>query len=197
MSILHNVYDAFSTLEASYKRSRKSRREFITDKFGGDIDIGSTIILNAVSAEDYTDPEDVRKLTFIRNIIGQIVAMQDSLDAVTNFGAFTDGANYASFLRILEQSMREGTKQIPMEPATFIKANPGVFHFSATPEGMQYVPFGQCPVMNLYNEHMLERVRQNFEMVGHPEERSLVGIKNAMRAEPIALSTAVKRMKGG
>ena len=85
MEQLDLVYNTFANLERNYARSKKSRSEYIADKFGGNIQIGSFLILNALSAEEFTDPEDIRKFSFVRDIFGEINAHADSLDALESF----------------------------------------------------------------------------------------------------------------
>ena len=50
MEVLDRVYNAFANLDRDFAKSKKTRAVFIADKFGGDIDIGSTIILDAISS---------------------------------------------------------------------------------------------------------------------------------------------------
>lgn len=195
MSVLSKVYSAFSNLEGDYRRSRKTRREFVLDKFGGDIDIGAMIILDAVSNSECETSEDVQKLTFVRNIIAQIQSMKDSLDAVMDFSAFSSDATFTNFARVVEQSYINGTHQHAMSPYSFAKANRDTYHFVASPYGMDFIPFQRCPVVKAYNEHMGERIKQTYRVGGDCQHNSLYAVKNHVKCEEIAPSTAQKYMR--
>ena len=67
MSILDKVYTTFKRLDQDFARSKKTRTEFITDKFGGDIAIGSVIILDAIRAEGVEESPENIDLKHIQN----------------------------------------------------------------------------------------------------------------------------------
>lgn len=85
MEQLDLVYNTFANLERNYSRSKKTRTEYITDKFGGNIQIGSFLILNALSAEEFSDPEDIRKFSEVRSIFDFLLEHQDTLDSLQSF----------------------------------------------------------------------------------------------------------------
>lgn len=195
MSVLSKVYDAFSNLEGDFRRSRKTRREFILDRFGGDIDIGAMIILDAVSNSECDTPDEVQKLTYVRNVITQIQNMKDSLDAVTDFAAFSSDATFTNFARIVEQSYINGTHQHAMTPYSFAKANRDTYHFVASAYGTDYVPFVRSPVVKAYNEHMDERIKQAYRMDAPCQRNALYVVRNHVKGEEVAPSTAQKYMR--
>lgn len=195
MRVLDKVYAAFYNLEGDFRRSRKSRREFILDKFGGDIDIGAMLILDAISNSDYDTKEDIQKLTFVRGVIGQIQSMKDSLDAVMDFAAFTSDATFANFARIVEQSYINGTHQHAMQPYSFSKANKDTYHFVASSFGMDYIPFANCPVVKSYSSHMAERIQQTYRMDTELRIDALYGVQSHLACKEISPSTAQNYMR--
>lgn len=85
MTQLDKVYNSLANLEKNYKKSKKSRSEYIADKFGGDFDTGSFLIMSALSAQEFADPEDIEKYSKVREVISVLRAHKDHLDSLTTF----------------------------------------------------------------------------------------------------------------
>lgn len=90
MEQLDLVYNTLTSLEKNYRRSKKSRSEYILDKFGGDIGVGSFLILNALQAAELNDPEDIKKLSTVRRIIDSIRENEHQLDSLSSFDFDTE-----------------------------------------------------------------------------------------------------------
>lgn len=161
MSTLQKVYDTFSTLDSRYARSNKTKTEFITDKFGGDIDIGSTIILDACRAEAKEDnSEDIEMLSCIQNIFEKILKYRDNLDSLPNFSFETDTC-ISNLLLLLAESRATGRNQ-RLLPQGFKKH---VWHYSATPEGSRYTPYDACVVLSAYDRNSTNKLANMYPTV--------------------------------
>ena len=87
MTQLDKVYNSLVNLERNYKKSKKSRSEYIADKFGGDFDRGSFLIMSALSEQEFTDPVDIEKYSKVREVISILRAHKDHFDSLTTFDA--------------------------------------------------------------------------------------------------------------
>ena len=103
MEVLDRVYSAFSNLDRDFARSKKSRTDFILEKFGGDIDMGSMIILDAISASTVEETaEDIQKLTFVKEIFEKLKDARDNLDSLPDF-KFTNGSLFQDLILTLKE----------------------------------------------------------------------------------------------
>lgn len=84
MNILEKVYCSFRDLELNYDNSI-SRKEFILSKFGGDIDIGSTIIIDAIMNEGINTAQEIEKFSYLKDVFAFFSKIKDSLDKLTSF----------------------------------------------------------------------------------------------------------------
>lgn len=152
--VLDKVYTTFSNLDRDYARSKKTRTEFITDKFGGQLDIGSMIILDAVGADvDSDSPEDIEKLTFIKNIFDKLLAAQDTLDNLPDF-QFTNGALFAELLNVVQNSIAQGYGFRYGSQSEVHHMEKGCVHFVSKQSDGVCAPMSDCKVFHAYNEHM-------------------------------------------
>lgn len=166
MSILESVYKAFTHLDRDYARSKKSRTEFIKDKFGGDINIGSIIILDAIREEGVSEnPEDIQKLSFIKDSFAFFQENASRLDKLETFS--TASADLLNELAgILDRADSHGTKQVAVPQAVLWENQLPALHYVSTKEGMAYTPLGACKVFCVFNENMAGLLQQNFNMGG-------------------------------
>lgn len=126
MEQLDLVYNTFANLEKNYAKSTKSRSEYVNDKFGGDISTAMFLILNALSAEEFTDPEDIRKFSEIRNIFDKIKENKDRLDALKSFN-FEGDSEIESAEAILSAGQQEGTGIQVLDQSELYKS--GALHY--------------------------------------------------------------------
>lgn len=184
MDTLDRVYNAFSNLDRDFARSKKSRSEFIIDKFGGDLDMGSMIILDAISAfKGEETPEDIEKLTFVKDIFAKIMAARDNLDSLHDF-TFGAANDYNKLISILTESMVAGTGVCVLPQSELNKWSKGTVHFLATEGSTMCCDMMEGHVVHIYNENMqgyAERLfpHSQFEL-GQYFQR-----KSAMHAVPI------------
>ena len=179
MEILDKVYATFKDLDKNYARSKKTREEFIIDKFGGDIDIGSLIILDTISSQmgDAT-PEDIQKFTFIKEIFEKIKESREDLNSLCDF-TFTNGSLFQNFLNVLEQSYTNGTHITLVTQKSLRKRDKSAVHFVAGGGGLLESPFAKCKVLHTFNENMLGLIGAtskgpDFEMFKYYEKKNAV-----------------------
>ena len=151
MEQLDLVYNTFTNLEKNYAHSKKSRKEYLLDKFGGDITVGGMIILDALSRADLQTTEDVEKLSKIRDIFATIAENQVRLDTLSDFDFGTSSGVKLS--AILDNAFTSGTgmKLVVGQEAT---KKPYV-HFRVTPAGAEVVPMSTAPRLYAYSKAMV------------------------------------------
>lgn len=140
MEQLDLVYATFSNLERNYSRSKKSRSEYIKDKFGGDISIGSFLILNALSAEEFSDPEDIRKFSEVRRVFDKLLENKDRLDSLASFNFDEESECAQNILDALNLGQDVGTKLVVVDQSELYNNDAGVLHFDVRPNDVRLVP---------------------------------------------------------
>ena len=150
MEQLDLVYNTFINLEKNYARSKKSRKDYLLEKFGGDIAVGSMIILDALSRLELTKTEDIEKLSAIRDMFASIAEYQDKLDSITDFN-FSETAG-SKLYKVLDAALEAGA-QLTLCTTEEVEGQ-GFLHFKATPKGTQLVPIGSAKLLCVYNEPM-------------------------------------------
>lgn len=195
MSVLDNVYNAFSNLDRDFARSKKSRSEFIRDKFGGDIEVGSFIILDAVSSStgDETQ-EDIEKLTFIKDIFEKIKANAGNLDSLSDF-SFVDDSKFSGFLQTIQEAVISGTHVRHVRQAELNDAEQGSIHFIVNAAGASCCPVNRCKVFHIYNEHMDNLLATAFRRDDDVDLGCYVALKNKTKlvtVDPSGLSRLLK-----
>lgn len=162
MSILDNVYKTFSNLDRDFSRSKKSRTDFITDKFGGDIDIGSIIILDAIREEGTPeDPEEIQKLSFIKDSFAFFQENAHRLDKLESFSIASADLMH-ELIGILSTSECNGTGQIPASQSDMWNSEIPALHYVASAHGCTFAPVQSCGVFSAYNENMLGLLQNTF-----------------------------------
>lgn len=194
MEVLDRVYNAFSNLDRDFAKSKKTRTEFIQDKFGGDIDMGSMIILDAISASTGEEtPEDIQKLTFVKEIFDKLKDARDSLDSLPDF-QFTNGSMFQDLLLLIQESTASGTHIRSIPQKRLRKVGGGAVHFVAKADGLVQAPFAGCKVLYAFNENMLGLIDTtsqgaDFKLFGLYEK------KNAIHAVEINEAQVAKALK--
>lgn len=166
MSILDRVYTTFNRLDQDFARSKKTRTEFIRDKLGGDINTGCIIILDAIRAEGLEEtPENIQKMSFVKDTFAAIQANADHLDALSNF-AFTNSDVLGSFLDILchAENHRSGQSRVPQ--SQLWGDNPKSLHYCARAEGSAHADLDTATVFQAYNENMCGLLSLLFKFDG-------------------------------
>lgn len=196
MSILESVYKTFSNLDRDYSRSKKTRTDFIKDKFGGDINIGSIIILDAIREEGVPEDQDsIRKLSFIKDTFAFFQENAQRLDRLEAFStASSDLLN--DLTMVLDRAAVNGTKQVAIPQASLWANKPPALHYISTKEGTVYAPLDACKVFCVYNENMAGFLQKNFDMSGitiHGGDKFRIGANGKLRLiQDAAIARAVK-----
>lgn len=151
MEQLDLVYKTFSNLERNYSRSKKTRKEYIVDKFGGDIEIGATVILDALAAGDITNPDDIAELSFVRDIFASIIANKESLDTLNSFDDLLTGTS-GNVKGMLTKAFERGTG-ISVVTQKRLRNN-GAMHYVARASGVRMIPLRFATKISVYNEVM-------------------------------------------
>ena len=153
MRQLDLVYSTFTSLEKNYSRSKKSRAEYLREKFGGDINTGSFLILHALAQEELRDPEDIEKLSKVREIFNMIKDNQENLDALKSFD-FSVKSEIEQLAEALSQAEVAGSGIQSVEQADLWKSRQAPAHFMVSPYGVRVVAIDNCKYLRLYSEPM-------------------------------------------
>lgn len=189
MEILDKVYNTFSNLDRDYARSKKTREEFIKDKFGGDINIGSMIILDAVSNDISGDsPEDIEKLTYIKDTFEALKRMQGSLDKVVNFASLRADSPLNDLIKRLTTASTLGMHQKEVSQKDLNKVFSGVVHYACTPFGSRYADLNKCSVLHIYNEHIQGLVANTIRLDEPTQLGEYLRLKSRNHAVPVKAS---------
>lgn len=153
MRTLDAVYNTFANLEKNYAKSSKSRSQYVIGKFGGDINVGSFLILHALSKEVYTDPDDIEKLSVIREVFSNIKAHEDSLDSLSSFNFGEESAMQQCILA-LSQGEYDGTGISAVDQKTMWTGKGKPSHYAINAKVAQVVALSTAPYYNLYSPAM-------------------------------------------
>ena len=63
MSTLDKIYQKFENLEVQYLSSGQSRTEFIAERFGQDLEVGVTILTDAILKENPSEAKEIEKFS--------------------------------------------------------------------------------------------------------------------------------------
>lgn len=177
METLDLLYKTFTNLEKNYKRSKKSRSEFILSKFGGDINVGSFLILNALANMEFVESEDIIKLSKVREVIGYIQENQDKLDKLSTFN-FGEDDNQDALLTALDNARLAGTGIRVMRQQELYRSTKGAYHFKISPDSTLLASLANCTYYSIYNNSILKFVEpycKNKIKVGDFVERKNLG----------------------
>ena len=195
MEVLDRVYTTFKNLDRDYARSKKTRSEFIRDKFGGNIDIGSMIILDAISSSSGDETaEDIEKLTFVKNIFASIKAYESSLDTLPDF-TFKVSELYKQLLDVLNESANHGMHQSVSTQAQVNKADKDSIHFVATARSTRYTPMVKCDFVNAYNENMIGLLSSMYGDVSKVSLHDYYAVKGRNKLVKTELQHIRKKIK--
>ena len=194
MEVLDRVYKTFKNLDRDFDKSTKTRTQFITDKFGGDINIGSMIILDAISSSstEYSE-EDIEKLTFIKDIFKSIQESKDRLDQLPDFTFESEGL-FSELKQVLVSSKEHGTHLVEAKQSQVSKVKDGAIHFASTVRGTRYTPLNKCVHFHAYNEHMCGMLDVKFKGKLKTELGNYYTTKGRIKVVPSTYSAIKKEM---
>lgn len=152
MEQLDLVYNTLTKLEQNYARSKKSRTEYITEKLGGDINVGSFLILHALAKETLTEQGDVEKLSTVRNILAQIKVHQDELDSLRSFEFSKEADSLTVLLEAMDAAEAKGTRISAVNQRDMWKSPNHPAHFSVNRHMSRVVAFNGAPYVYCYSK---------------------------------------------
>lgn len=152
MESLDLVYNSLTKLEQNFARSKKSRSEYISEKLGGDVNIGSFLILHALSKETLTSPEDVDKLSTVRAILGKIREHQGDLDKLSSFDFEAEDNGFNALLDAMGEAELDGTHVAVVKQDELCRALGYLQQFYADRNAATVVPLNTAPYILCYNE---------------------------------------------
>lgn len=163
--VLDRVYDTFTNLERYYRRSKKSRKEYLLEKFGGDITIGSIIILDAIGAGHPETEKDIAKFSKIKTIFENIAKAASELDSISSFEFEFDQSISGKVLGLIDEvsTNRSYGKLVSQRE---LDRKYGALHYIVTPEGSISVPLDKCRFIGTYNGGMTFLVDQFYNNGG-------------------------------
>lgn len=195
MSILDKVYTTFKRLDQDFARSKKTRTEFITDKFGGDIAIGSVIILDAIRAEGVEEsPENIEKMSYVKDTFVRIQACANHLDSLTSF-SFADTNTVSSFVDILGHAENHGSGQSEVNQAELWKGRPQALHYVCTPDEARFANPDNCTVFQAFNENMAGLIVGCFKPDRELQLAGYYRVLPGRRVKSIQVGAVAKNLK--
>lgn len=195
MSILDKVYTTFSNLDKDYARTKKTRTEFITEKFGGDINTGSVIILDAIREEGLEENvENIAKMSYIKDIFNRIKSCADRLDTLQSFN-FVQSDVATRILSILRSSNAHETRQNLVAQSSLWAGNARCLHHVCTADGASYADMDACKVFNLYNENMYGLLSGVFTFDGDPQLTTYYKVALGNRLKKIQEGAVAKNLR--
>lgn len=195
MNVLDRVYTTFKRLDQDFARSKKTRTEFITDKFGGDINTGSIIILDAIRAAGVEEtPENIAKMSFVKDTFAQIQANADRLDTLSSFD-FADNNVMQNFIDVLWKAEFHGSRQTPSEQSQLWGNKTRALHYLCTPDGSAFAPLDDCKVYAAYNENMVGLLTGAFQLDREPAIGDYFRVMLGRRLKQIQEGAVAKNLK--
>lgn len=192
--VLDNVYSKFTNLEKDYKRTKKSRSKFIIERFGGDIVVGSTIILDAIYEENPTTQEDIAKFSVVKDIISNILKAKDDLDYLESFD-FSNDMSIATIIDRLLSSVDMGQTTIVSQRDLY--KHVGALHFYVGLDGVQYEsPFLKCRFYKCENPNIYRILKSMIGTVTNVEPDMLYEKQSDTNVKPVT-EAKVKRVYNG
>lgn len=90
MSTLDKVYQKFENLEEQYLNSGQSRTDFIAERFGGDLEIGITILTDAILKDNPTEAKDIERFSYLKDIFAFLMKHKDTIEMMPSFDILTE-----------------------------------------------------------------------------------------------------------
>ena len=192
--VLDNVYSKFTNLEKDYRRTKKSRSQFITERFGGDIVVGSTIILDAIYEENPTTQEEIAKFSIVKDIISNILKAKDDLDYLESFD-FSNDMSMATVIGKLLDSVDAG--QTTTVPQRGLYEHAEALHFYVDSDGARYEsPFPKCRFYRCENPNIYRILKSMIGTVANVEPDMLYEKQSDTNVKPVT-EAKVKRVYNG
>lgn len=157
MEQLQAVYNTFVNLEKNYARSKKTREEYLTEKLGGDVVVGSFLILHALSKLDVREPKEIEMLSYVRTFLDHVRKNKDNLAGLTSFD-FSDDSEVNVIFDTLSAAEKAGTKIEVKTQQAFAKETKRGVNCCATVKGITLVPLNSARYLRLFTDWLVSTV---------------------------------------
>ena len=155
MSTLDNIYGKFLSLEDNYLSSGLTRKEFVLQLFGGDIEIGATILTDAILKEGVSKAKDIEKFSFLKDIFSFFIKQKNNLDFMSTFNNPLDNNEITNDTDILNKLVITLTQPVhaPIFSQKDLYKENQALHYVVTPDSIKYVSLDDCHAFKIMNEN--------------------------------------------
>lgn len=153
MSTLDKIYQKFENLEVQYLSSGQSRTEFIAERFGQDLEVGVTILTDAILKENPSEAKEIEKFSYLKDLFSFLLKHKDSIALLPSFEITTQEAfDIGDVLSKLSLTMPK-PYYAPAFTQKELYEKIGVLHYEVTPEDVNYAALNNCHVFNVSSEN--------------------------------------------
>lgn len=153
MSTLDKIYQKFENLEEQYLNSEQSRTDFIAERFGQDLEVGITILTDAILKENPSEAKEIEKFSYLKDLFSFLLKHKDNMDSLSSFEATTEEvSNMEDILSKLSLTITQPyTPSVINQKELYEKT--GALHYEVTPDSITYVSLDKCHAFYASNEN--------------------------------------------
>lgn len=153
MSTLDKVYQKFENLEEQFLSSGQSRTDFIAERFGGDLEIGVTILTDAIMKDNLTESKDIERFSFLKDLFSFLLKHKDTIDMLPGFDVATeDVSEIEDILSKLALTMTT-PYHAPVLSQKELYEQKGLLHYEVTPDSVTYTTLDSCHAFYVSSEN--------------------------------------------
>lgn len=153
MSTLDKVYQKFENLEEQFLSSGQSRTDFIAERFGGDLEIGVTILTDAIMKDNLTESKDIERFSFLKDLFSFLLKHKDTIDMLPGFDVATeDISEIEDILSKLALTMTT-PYHAPVLSQKELYEQKGLLHYEVTPDSVTYTTLDNCHAFYVSSEN--------------------------------------------
>lgn len=158
---LDKVYNTLLNLDTDYSSTvGKTKYEFLCDKLGGDVEIGSTLILCYFAKFEFENPDDIKKFMEIKKLLEYFKTVGEDINTASSFGiVVTEADNFIEMLR----GHRNSGNIYKMSQEELYNTT-GALHLECTPEHAKFTSLDDLLYYNIYDRNMI-RLMQTLYFV--------------------------------
>ena len=153
MSTLDKIYQKFENLEEQYLCSEQSRSDFIAERFGQDLEVGITILTDAILKENPSETKEIEKFSYLKDLFSFLLKHKDSMESLSSFETMTEEvSDMQDILSKLSLTITKPcTPSVTSQKELYEKT--GALHYEVTPDSISYVSLNQCHAFYVSNEN--------------------------------------------
>ena len=153
MSTFDKVYQKFENLEEQFLSSGQSRTDFIAERFGGDLEIGVTILTDAIMKDNLTESKDIERFSFLKDLFSFLLKHKDTIDMLPGFDMATeDVSEIEDILSKLALTMTT-PYHAPVLSQKELYEQKGLLHYEVTPDSVTYTALDNCHAFYVSSEN--------------------------------------------